>query len=104
MSTSTNPTFRDFASQIFASDLPGASQTLVTLLGLSPEASRVAAEYFQRQTSDPTFLPKAMSLRTAVEGADDSVLVTLLGDCFGLDSATAQAATTALRSRYSPPA
>lgn len=101
MSASNSPTFRDFASQIFASDLEGASRTLETLLGVSPEASRTAAEYFQRQTSDPAFLPKAMSLRTAVEGTDDAFIGSLLIDCFGLDSATAQSATTTLRARYS---
>lgn len=96
----TQPTFRDFASQIFAGDVDGASSVLVVLLGLSQDDARRAAEAFRGKTADPTFLPKAMSLRTAVEGPDDAAIAALLVDCFALDADAAARATTALRSRY----
>ena len=100
MSDAPQPTFRDFASSIFAGDLDAAARTLTLLLGLSPEEARTAAEHFRAQTADPAFLPKAMSLRTAIESRDDALVAGLLTDCFGLASAEAQAATTALRARY----
>ncbi len=96
----SSPTFRDFASQIFAGDLAAASSTLEVLLALPPERARAAADVFREKASDPAFLPRAMSLRTAVEGADDSAVAALLGDCFGLDDDAAAAATRALRARY----
>lgn len=94
------PTFRDFASSIFAGDLDGAARTLVVLLQLSPERAGVAAAHFQSQMADPAFLPKAMSLRTAIESPDDAVVSGLLAGCFGLAEGEAQAATAALRARY----
>ncbi|MCC6648697.1 MAG: hypothetical protein IT374_24425 [Polyangiaceae bacterium] len=94
------PTFRDFASQIFAGDLAGASSTLEVLLALSPAEARVAAAVFRDKAADPAFLPRAMSLRTAVEGSDDAAVAALLTDCFGLDDAGARAAVLALRARY----
>lgn len=100
MSDPTNPTFRDFASAIFAGDLALAARTLTTLLALPPERAQAAAAFFQGKTSDPVFLPRAMSLRTAIEGPDDAAIAALLGDCFGLDAAESSAATAALRARY----
>ena len=100
MTDATGPTFRDFASAIFAGDLAGASATLETLLALPPDRARVAAEHFRARTSEPAFLPKAMSLRTAVEGADDEAIATLLIDCFALATEEARAATAVLRVRF----
>lgn len=94
------PTFRDFASQIFAGDLAAAASTLEVLLALPPAAAAAAAAVFRDKSADPAFLPRAMSLRTAVEGADDGAVAALLSDCFGLDDDAARAATTALRARY----
>ncbi|RYE90294.1 MAG: hypothetical protein EOO75_10405, partial [Myxococcales bacterium] len=37
-------TFRDFASEVFAGDLPAAAATLTDLLGLDPGPARAAAE------------------------------------------------------------
>src|SRR4051794_26103269 len=94
------PTFRDFASQIFAGDIDSAAKTLTTLLDLTPERARSASEHFRAQAADPTFLPKAMSLRTAVQGTDDGAIAALLVDCFGISSDEAKVSTAALRSRY----
>ena len=99
MSDLTLRTFRDFASEVFAGDLTAAAATLTDLLALEPGPARAAAEHFNGQISDPTFLPKAMSLRTAVAGPDDAATA-LLADCFGLDAPAATAALGALRSRY----
>jgi hypothetical protein len=101
MTDTTGPTFRDFASQIFGGDVDAASRTLATLLGLPPERALAAAEHFRGQMADPAFMPKAMSLRTVVQGPDDGAIAALLGECFGLDGASASAATAALRARYS---
>ena len=47
--------------------------------------------------SDPSFMMKAMGMRTVVESKDEAGLVALLGDCFGLDAELARrAATTVL--------
>lgn len=100
MSTAPTPTFRDFASHVFAGDLPAAAGTLEVLLGLSPDQARAAAEVFRAKTGDPSFLPKAMSLRTAVEGPDDGAIAALLTDCFGLTADEARVATGSLRARY----
>jgi hypothetical protein len=100
MSDAPQPTFRDFASAIFGGDLDAATRTLTVLLQLSPERARTAAEHFRGQAADPSFLPKAMSLRTAIESPDDAVVSALLADCFGLGPDEAQAATGALRARY----
>ena len=96
-------TFRDFASEVFAGDLPAAAASLTDLLGLDPGPARAAAEHFHGQITDPTFLPKAMSLRTVVEGPDDGAIQALLSDCFGLDAHAATAATASLRERYKQP-
>ena len=93
-------TFRDFASQTFAGDVEGATQSLVVLLALSHARARAAAERFKEKTADPTFLPRAMSLRTAVEGTDEAAIAALLVECFGLADGEAASSTAALRARY----
>ena len=100
MSDAPTPTFRDFATQVFGGDLDGATVTLTALLALPSDRARLATERFRAQTTDPTFLPKAMSLRTAVAGTDDGAIASLLGECFGLADDEARAATAALRARY----
>lgn len=100
MTDATGPSFRDFASQLFGGDLDGAARTLEALLALSPDVARAAAEHFRGKMTDPSFMPKAMSLRTAVAGSDDAAIGSLLGECFGLDEATVKSATQALRARY----
>jgi len=95
-------TFRDFASEIFAGNLDAASATLAGLLALDPARARAAAQHFQGKTADPSFLPRAMSLRTAIEGPDDAAVEALLIDCFALDPGEARASTAALRARYAP--
>jgi len=95
-------TFRDFASEIFAGNLDAASATLAGLLALDPARARAAAQHFQGKTADPSFLPRAMSLRTAIEGPDDDAVEALLLDCFALDPGEARASTAALRARYAP--
>jgi hypothetical protein len=100
MSDAPQPTFRDFASSIFAGDLAAAARTLEVLLGLPPERAQAAAEHFRGKMADPSFLPRAMSLRTAIESPDDAVVGALLVDCFGLAQVEASAATSALRARY----
>lgn len=97
---SGSPTFRDFASQIFAGEFAAASATLEVLLALPAEQAAAAAARFRDRCADPAFLPRAMSLRTAVEGADDAAIAALLRDCFGLEDAAARVATQALRARY----
>ena len=100
MTQADNLTFRDFASQIFSGDLSGASKTLAILIGLPSERAEAAAAHFQSQTSDPSFMPKAMSLRTAVQGDDDQAIAALLTDCFGLTENENTTAISALRQRY----
>jgi hypothetical protein len=103
MTTGAAPTFRDFASQIFAGDLPSASSTLEILLAVSPERARSAAEHFQKKTSDPSFLPKAMSLRTAVTSGNQEEIGALLAECFGLSGEEARTSALALDQRYGAP-
>ena len=100
MSDPASPTFRDFASQVFAGDDAAAETTLEALLALPHERARAATAHFRARTADPAFLPRAMSLRTAVAGSDDGVIISLLGECFALEETEAAAATAALRKRY----
>lgn len=100
MSETAVPTFRDFASHIFSGDLDSATGVLSVLLGCPAERARVAAAFFKEKTLDPSFLPRAMSLRTAVTQADEGATVALLVDCFGLDEAEARGAARALKARY----
>lgn len=96
----SEPTFRDFAGAILSNDLPAASTLLETLLGLSPERASGAAGHFKEKMADPSFLPKAMGLRTAVTEGTDASIAELLGDCFGLAEGERAAAVAVLRQRY----
>jgi hypothetical protein len=93
-------TFRDFAGAIMQGDTATASGVLQTLLGLSPEQATTATAHFQSRTSDPSFMMKAMSLRTAVTSGSDDDIGALLEDCFGLTGDVRASAIAALRARY----
>ncbi len=93
-------TFRDFAGAVMQGDTARASTVLQELLALAPDAATAATAQFRVRMADPTFMPKAMSLRTAVQSGSDQEISSLLGECFGLDGDTRAAAVTALRSRY----
>src|SRR6185295_11398775 len=99
------PTFRDFAGAIMGGDTAAATTVLATLLGLAPAAALTATEHFRAQMTggDPSFMQKAMGLRTAVTSGDDAAIAALLADCFGLDESTRTAAVAALRERYPAP-
>jgi hypothetical protein len=94
-------TFRDFAGAIMGNDTARAAEVLEQLLALDPKAALGAATHFQqRMAADPTFMGKAMGLRSAVTGGSDDDIAALLGDCFGLDSAAVSSAVAALRKQY----
>lgn len=83
-------------------DVDEAGNVLGELLGVGPERSLGAAKHFLAQMSavGPTFMMKAMGLRTAVTSGTDAEIHALLGECFGLDATTSTTATAALRKRY----
>lgn len=93
-------TFRDFAAAVMQNNLDGAATVLETLLELPRDQARSATEFFRTRMTDPAFMPKAMSLRTAVTSGTDDQISDLLGDCFGLDPAARTEAVAALRRRY----
>ena len=93
-------TFRDFAGAVMQGNLAAAAGVLETLLELSPAEASQATEHFRARMSDPAFMPKAMSLRTAVTSGTDAQIGDLLGDCFGLVDATRTSAVAAIRRRY----
>jgi len=95
-------TFRDFAGAIMRSDLPAASAVLETLLELPPDRAAAAAEHFRGRMGDPAFMPRAMSLRTAVTSGSDEEIGALLEDCFGLTGPARGDALAAVRRRYPP--
>lgn len=84
-------------------DVAAAGDVLHTLLALEPDAARAAAQHFQAQATahGPAFMGKAMGLRTAVASGNDAHIGALLGDCFGLEGATRDAAVAAVK-RGSP--
>lgn len=94
------PTFRDFAAAIMRGDAPGAAAVLETLLALAPPEALAATEHFRGNMAQPSFLPKAMGLRTAVSSGSDAEIDALLTDCFGLDAGARGRALAALRQRY----
>jgi hypothetical protein len=96
-------TFRDFAGAVMQGDAPKAATVLQELLALSPDAATAATEHFRGRMSDPSFMPKAMGLRTAVQGGSDDEIAALLGDCFALDEAAQAPAVAVLRARYPKP-
>ena len=93
-------TFRDFAMAVMQGNAEQASTMLETLLGLPSPQARTAAEHFRSRAADPAFLPKAMSLRTAVTSGSDAEIGDLLVDCFGLDADARATAVTAIHARY----
>jgi hypothetical protein len=96
-------TFRDFAMAVMQGNAAGASTTLETLLGLDPDQARTATAHFQGRMTDTAFMPKAMSLRTAVTSGSDQEIGQLLGECFGLDEAARVTAVATVRQRYPAP-
>lgn len=96
-------TFRDFAGAVMQGDAARAATVLQELLALSPDAATAATAHFRGRMADPSFMPKAMGLRTAVQSGSDDEISALLGDCFGLDDAARTAAVAALRTRYPKP-
>jgi hypothetical protein len=94
-------TFRDFAGAVMEGNSNRSAEVLAELLGLDAPAASAAASHFQtRMTADPAFMGKAMGLRAAVTGGSDSDIRALLGECFGLNGATAETAVLALRKQY----
>jgi hypothetical protein len=93
-------TFRDFAGAIMGNDTTRAAEVLGELLGLDGETALSATRHFQSMTTDPSFMMKAMSLRTAVTSGTDAEISTLLADCFGLGSDAIPGAVAVLRRRY----
>jgi hypothetical protein len=93
-------TFRDFASAVMKGDNAGASEVLSTLLSLAPDRAATSTAHFRARMNDPAFLPKAMSLRTAVTTGTDEEINSLLEDCFALVGADAAGALAAIRARY----
>jgi|MudIll2142460700_1097286.scaffolds.fasta_scaffold08740_2 hypothetical protein len=95
-------TFRDFAGAVMSADTARATQTLETLLGLPTDQAQQATEHFRtRATSgDPSFLPKAMQLRTAVTSGSDDEIFAILVECFGLATNQRASVIAALRKRY----
>ncbi len=94
-------TFRDFAGAIMGSDTARGAEVLSVLLGLDAETSLAATKHFQSSmTSDPSFMMKAMGLRSAVTGGTDAEIAGLLGECFGLADEAVPAAVSALRKKY----
>lgn len=93
-------TFRDFAGAVMKGDAAAAAEVLSTLLGLAPDRAATATAHFRSRMTDPAFMPKAMSLRTAVTSGTDEEIRTLLGDCFGLAGTDLDGALAAIRTRY----
>lgn len=93
-------TFRDFAMAVMQGNLDAAATTLETLLGLAPADARTATAYFKARSGDPSFLPRAMSLRTVVTGGSDAEIGDLLVECFGLTADTRATGVATVRARY----
>jgi hypothetical protein len=96
-------TFRDFAGAVMQGDTARAASVLEELLALSPAGAAAATAHFRSQMSNPAFMPKAMGLRTAVQGGSDDEIGALLGECFALDADARASAVAALRTRYPKP-
>ncbi len=97
-------TFRDFVGALMQGNKSGAATTLEQLLGLSNDEAARATEHFAGQMTNPAFMPKAMSLRTAVTSGSDDEIGTILVECFGLDDGQRTSAVATLRKRYPAPA
>ena len=95
-------TFRDFAGALMGNDWDRAAEVLTVLLGVDGERAKTCAAHFQEQMkSGPDFMMKAMGMRTLVTSGDRDGLVSLLGDCFGLEGEPAGQAADKLLARYS---
>jgi hypothetical protein len=92
--------FRGYAMSVMQNQIPAAVIQLETLLGLSADHAATATRFFQHEVSDPSFLSKAMGLRTAVESGADAEIGDILVDCFGLDAAQRATAIAAVRVHY----
>jgi hypothetical protein len=92
-------TFRDFAGALMGGDRAKAASVLEVLLGVTPETATAASGYFESQMKDPTFMPKAMGLRTAVTSGTDEELGRLVEQCFGLHGPALGRAVAALRAK-----
>ncbi|MEO8550987.1 MAG: hypothetical protein ABI678_13470 [Kofleriaceae bacterium] len=97
-------TFRDFAMAVMQNQQPAAAAHLQTLLGLSELDALAATTHFKARSADPAFMPKAMSLRTAVTSGTDAEINELLADCFGLAAAQQATGLAAIRASYPRPA
>jgi hypothetical protein len=95
-------TFRDFAGAVMQGNLTAAATVLETLLELPADQATRATEHFRSRMADPAFMPKAMSLRTAVSAGTEEQIGALLGDCFGLEGDARSNAVAAIRRRYPP--
>lgn len=95
-------TFRDFAFAAMQKQTDVAAGHLATLLGLAAAPARTATEYFQARASDPAFMPKAMSLRTAVTSGTEQEIGDILVECFGLDPDQRATAVATVRARATP--
>ena len=94
-------TFRDFAGAIMGADTARAAEVLSDLLGVDADTALAATTHFQSgMKTDPSFMGKAMGLRSAVTGGTDEDLATLLASCFGLGAASVPIAIVALRKKY----
>ncbi len=95
-----DPTFKDFAMAAMQGNVAAAASILEILLALPPPQAQAATEHFRSRLGDPTFVPKAMGLRTVVTSGTDAQISELLGECFGLDAEVRTSATAAVRARY----
>lgn len=97
----SQPTFRDFAGAIMGGDLGAAATVLEVLLGLDDAGARDASAHFQSQMgADPSFVMKAMGLRTAVTSGSDEEITTLLAECFGLKGPALQNGLATVKRLY----
>ena len=98
---SPKTTFRDFAGALMEADQAKASRALQTLLSLDEEAAGRATAHFAAQMSnDPSFMMKAMGMRTAVESKNPGEVQSLLEECFALASDQASASAKSLLAQY----
>jgi hypothetical protein len=93
-------TFREYAMAVMQNQLPTAVAQLQTLLGLSEDHATAATTFFKQRVGDPTFMPKAMSLRQAVTSGSDAEIGDILVECFGLDASQRTTAVATVRVHY----
>ena len=98
--TAKGPTFQDFAASAMSGKRDEAAAVLEVLVGLDADGAKAATDHFLAQMTEPAFLMKAMGLRHAVAGGDATQILSLLKDCFGLEGANAEAASTRIRETF----